>query len=156
MKGERKMETEKRLALLQNTYAAAVAESVNNYERLGVLKEIVARRKARQAQTAPYLNGQLGVAKASDVFCKLSEIYGCANWIVEKTQDGYIALASACKLCALAKKMGGANPCRGWCLDPMIAMICAACGIGEEDVKVESTLMEGERCKISVKAGEKQ
>jgi len=31
------METEKKLALMQNTYAAAIAETVNTYEKLKVL-----------------------------------------------------------------------------------------------------------------------
>ncbi|MFY9380714.1 MAG: hypothetical protein WBI55_06020 [Eubacteriales bacterium] len=50
------MEVEKRLKILQNTYAASVAETVNTYEKLNVLKAVVARRKERQKETAPYLN----------------------------------------------------------------------------------------------------
>ncbi|MDD4798867.1 MAG: hypothetical protein PHO24_04995, partial [Clostridia bacterium] len=119
------MEIEKRLALLQYTYAAAVAETVNTYEKMQVLEKIVEKRKERQAQAAPLLNQQLGVTSVEEVFNNLSQIYGCANWSVEKTNDGYIATATACKLCALSKKMGGANPCNGWCLDPMLAMITA-------------------------------
>ena len=78
------METEKRLIILQNTYAASVAEAVNTYERLNALETVVGRRKERQAQTAPYLNQQLGIRSVEDVFNTLSEIYGCANWAVEK------------------------------------------------------------------------
>jgi len=50
------METGKRIAILQNTYAASVAETVNTYAQLGVLAAIVEKRKERQGQTAPYLN----------------------------------------------------------------------------------------------------
>ena len=120
------MNIEQRLAILQNTYAASIAETVNTYDKLKVLDTIVERRKERQAQTAPFLNQQLGIETVEDVFCKLSEIYGCVNWSVERTDDGYIATAVSCKLCALSKKMGGANPCNGWCLDPLFAMITAA------------------------------
>ena len=109
------MEIKKRLTMLQNTYAASVAETVNTYEKLRALEKIVERRKERQAQTAPYLNQQLGIQSVEAVFCTLSEIYGCANWSVEKTEDGYVATATSCKLCSLSKKMGGANPCNGWC-----------------------------------------
>ena len=35
------MEIEKRLVILQNTYAASVAETVNTYERLKVLGTVV-------------------------------------------------------------------------------------------------------------------
>lgn len=144
------MEIEKRLVMLQNTYAASIAETVNTYAKLGALEVIVERRKERQAQTAPFLNQQLGIKKAEDVFHTLSEIYGCANWTVEKTEDGLIATANSCKLCALSKKMGGANPCNGWCLDPMIAMISDLCKIDSGHITVESTLMNGECCKISI------
>ena len=144
------MDIEKRLTLLQNTYAASIAETVNTYDKLKVLDTIVERRKERQAQTAPFLNQQLGIKTIEDVFYKLAEIYGCANWLVEKTGDGYIATAVSCKLCALSKKMGGANPCNGWCLDPMFAMITAAGKIDAESIAVESTLMTGNCCKVLV------
>lgn len=144
------MNIEKRLALLQNTYAASIAETVNNYERLGVLPAIVEKRKERQAQTAPFLNQQLGIEAVEDIFYKLSEVYGCANWSVEKTNNGYIATAAACKLCALSKKMGGANPCNGWCLDPMFAMIVATGKVNTDSIIVESTLMTGDCCKVLI------
>jgi hypothetical protein len=144
------VEIEKRLAILQNTYAASVAEAANTYDRLKELEAVVERRKERQAQTAPYMNQQLGIESVEDVFYKLSEIYGCANWKVEKTGDDYVATATSCKLCALSKKMGGANPCSGWCLDPMIAMLSAAVKIDSRHITVESTLMKSDKCKMLI------
>lgn len=144
------MEIEKRLSILQNTYAASVAETVNTYETLNALDTIVERRKKRQTQTAPYLNQQLNIQNIDDIFHTLSEIYGCANWQVKKTKDGYTATATSCKLCALSKKMGGANPCNGWCLDPMIAMITATDKINNGSITVESTLMTEDCCKVSI------
>lgn len=149
------MEIEKRLTMLQNTYAASVAETVNTYEKLKVLETIVERRKERQAQTAPYLNQQLGIQSVEDVFYTLSEIYGCANWSVKKTEDGYVATATSCKLCALSKKMGGANPCNGWCLDPMIAMLSEVSKINNMHITVESTLMNNDCCKVSIVEAER-
>ena len=147
------MEIEKRLAMLQNTYAASVAETVNTYGKLEVLEEIVEKRNERQAQTAPYLNQQLGIESVEDVFYKLTEIYGCANWTVEKNKDVYIATATSCKLCALAKKMGGANPCNGWCLAPMIAMLSEISKADSNCITVESTLMNDDSFKVSVNIG---
>jgi hypothetical protein len=146
----RKVEIEKRLAILQNTYAASVAETVNTYDRLKALEAIVQRRKERQAQTAPYMNQQLGVENVEDVFLRLSEIYGCANWKVDKIGANYVATATSCKLCAFSKKMGGANPCNGWCLDPMIAMLSAAIKIDSDRITVESTLMKDDSCKVLI------
>jgi len=147
------MQIEKRLVMLQNTYAASVAETVNTYEKLKTLEKVVERRKERHAQTASYLNQQLGIKSVEEVFYTLSEIYGCANWTVKKTEDGYVATASSCKLCALSKKMGGANPCDGWCLDPMIAMISDVCKTDSKHITVESTLMSGQYCKIAINVG---
>jgi len=144
------MEIEKRLTILQNTYAASVAETVNTYEKFKELETIVEKRKERQTQTAPYLNQQLGIKSVEDVFYTLSEIYGCANWSVQRTEDGYVAIATSCKLCALSKKMGGANPCNGWCLNPMIAMITALGEINAKNIAVESTLMAEDCCKVFV------
>jgi hypothetical protein len=144
------MEIEKRLIVLQNTYTASIAEAVNTYEKLKVLGKVVDERKIRQAQTAPYMNSQLGIQSVEDVFYTLSEIYGCANWSVEKTEDGYIATATSCKLCAMSKKLGGADPCRGWCLDPMFAMIAAVGKINSENIAAESTLMNGNCCRMLI------
>mgnify|MGYP001316407773 FL=1 len=144
------MEIKKKVTILQNTYAASIAEAVNTYDKLNVLETIVEKRKERQAQTAPYLNEQLGIESVEDVFCKLSEIYGCANWVVEKTEDGYIATATSCKLCALSKKMGGADPCYGWCIDPMIAMLSGVSKIDTKHITVQSTLMNDDSCKIII------
>lgn len=150
------MDIEKRFALLQNIYAASITETVNTYDKLKVLDTIVAGRKERQAQTAPLLNQQLGIETIEDVFSRLSKIFGCANWFVEKTDEGYIATAASCKLCAMSKKMGGANPCNGWCLDPMFAMIAAAGKIDARSIAVESTLMTGDCCKVHINICTKQ
>lgn len=143
------MELGQKLTLMQNTYAAAIAETVNTYARLKVLDHVVEKKKEGQARTAPYMNAQLGVRSPEEVFLKLADTFGCANWTVEKTADGYAATATACKLCALCKKLGGADPCRGWCLDPMTAMIQAVAG-GQAVVSVQSTLMEGDRCEVLI------
>ena len=148
------MESEKKLALLQNTYAASVAETVNTYDKLKVLDQIVEKKAERQSQTAGAMNRMMGIASIEDVFLTLADVFGCANWQVEKAVDGYVATATACKLCALSKKMGGANACRGWCLDPMTAMIADLTGgkTGKDQIKVQSTLMEGDACKVVITA----
>jgi hypothetical protein len=46
--------------------------------------------------------------------------------------------------------MGGANPCNGWCLDPMIAMLSAAAKIDSAHITVESTLLKSDKCKMLI------
>jgi hypothetical protein len=145
------MESEQKLAVLQNVYAAAIAETVNTYQVLGFLAAIEQRKQERQEQTAPYMLAQLGISTVEDVFSRLSSIFGCANWNVEYEESGYRAVATTCKLCALSKRMGGASPCKGWCIDPMVAMIKAL--ENKANVTVESTLMNGSSCSLKVKLG---
>jgi hypothetical protein len=148
------MNTEMKLAMMQNTYAASVAETVNTYAKLNVLETVVEKRAERQGQTAGTMNKMMGITTVEDVFLTLADVFGCANWQVVKTENGYEATATACKLCAMSKKMGGANACRGWCLDPMIAMICDISGgkITKDQIEVKSTLMESGQCKVVIKA----
>ncbi|MGE0073834.1 MAG: hypothetical protein AB7S52_01245 [Sphaerochaetaceae bacterium] len=146
------MESEKKLSVLQNIYAASIAETVNTYQALGQLSSIVARKEARQEQTAPFMLQQLGIETEEEVFARLSEVFGCANWQVEKQETGFVATATACKLCALSKKMGGASPCHGWCIDPMTAMIkeiSRSKGYVAQ-VSLEGTLMEQDRCTLAI------
>jgi len=42
------MESEQKLAVLQNVYAAAIAETVNTYQVLGFLAAIEQRKQERQ------------------------------------------------------------------------------------------------------------
>ncbi len=146
------MNTEMKLVLMQNTYAASVAETANTYDKLKVLDPVVEKRLERQNQTAAAMNKMMGITSVEEVFLTLADVFGCANWQVTKTADGYEATATACKLCALSKKMGGANACRGWCLYPMIAMICDISGgkITNDQITVKSTLMEGDHCKVVI------
>ncbi len=146
------MDMERKLAFLQNVYAASIAESVNLYQSFGQLATVVAKKEARQAQTAPYMIQQLGIGSVEDVFEQLTNLFGCANWKVEHAAETYHAVATTCKLCALAKKMGGASPCHGWCIDPMVAMINAlVISQGKTaTIRLESTLMEDTSCALAI------
>ncbi|MEA5033045.1 MAG: hypothetical protein VB025_12940 [Sphaerochaeta sp.] len=146
------MESERKLSVIQNIYAASIAETVNTYQALGQLSSIVARKEARQEQTAPFMLQQLGIETEEEVFSRLSEVFGCANWHVDKHETGFVATATACKLCALSKKMGGASPCHGWCIDPMTAMIkeIARRKGTVAQVRLEGTLMEQDRCTLAI------
>lgn len=60
-----------------------------------------------------------------------------------------MAETKACKLCALAKKMGAGSPCNIYCLNPMKAMVKAL----DEDYsfKIEETLFnEGKKCCVKI------
>jgi hypothetical protein len=146
------MDMNQKLMSLQHIYAASVAETVNTYHGLGQLAAIETKREARQAQSAPFMVQQLDISTMEEVFTQLTAIFGCADWQTERTNEGLSVKATTCKLCALSKRMGGASPCKGWCLDPMIAMlevIAKREGVNAS-VKVEGTLMEHDQCTLVV------
>ncbi|PKL12575.1 MAG: hypothetical protein CVV52_09475 [Spirochaetae bacterium HGW-Spirochaetae-8] len=95
---------------------------------------------------------QLGIVSVEDVFKQLTNLFGCANWKVEHTAETYQAVATTCKLCALAKKMGGASPCHGWCIDPMAAMINSLVANQRKTatIRIESTLMDDISCALAI------
>ena len=146
------MDTEKKLALLQNTYAAALAETANTYARMNVLERVVATKAEQQEQTAESMLNLMGITSADKVFTTLAEVFGCADWQTVPTKNGFIATAKACKLCALSKRMGGANACHGWCLNPMAAMVAKLSGrkVGEGLFTVRRTLMDSDACEVEV------
>ncbi len=137
---------------MQKIYAASIAENINIYQKLNVLDSVVEKKKQNQEQTASLMCQQLGIKSEEEVFKKMVEVFGCANWNVEKKENGYTAKATSCMLAALSKKMGGANPCYGWCLNPMIAMINIVSHgkVDIQNVSIESTLMEGDSCRIQI------
>jgi hypothetical protein len=94
----------------------------------------------------------LGIQNAEEVFPKLSALMGCADWSLEKAEDGggFTATASRCMLCAMAMKLGTQSPCRIYCLDPMEGMVK---GLDENAAfEVQSTLYEGSSCRVAVRA----
>ena len=143
------METEKKLVILQNMYAVSIAEAVNTYAKLNVLNYVENSNIARLSQTASLINSQLDIQTPEQVITYIAEVFGYANWKIERKMNGFSAIATSCKLCALCKKSEGANPCIGWCLNPMRVMIAA----NDYTIyfTVKSTLMDGEYCQVDLR-----
>ena len=144
------MDNQMKLGMMQQLYAAALAESVNTYAALGALEKVVERKAARKVETGKWMNSQLGNGAPEEVFTSLTELMNCARWEINKTETGFEARAAQCRLMALSNQMGGARPCEGWCLNPMKGMLMAM-GIDEADIQVKSTLHDGKVCELQVK-----
>lgn len=142
------MELEYKAKLLQMVYASALSDSVLRMGREGVLEKVTSEKRAEQMLTGKARAGQFGISKPEEVFTKLSELFGCANWAIESEEEGFTAEATRCMLCAIAKKMGAPSPCNIHCLDPMEGMINGIDPDLAYDVK--ETLWSGQRCKVCV------
>lgn len=142
------MELEKRLKLLQIIYAGALADSVLRMGKEGILEKVTAEKREEQMLTGKLRTAQFGIGSPEEVFTKLAEIFGCANWTIESDNEGFTAEATGCMLCTIAKKIGAPCPCNIHCLDPMEGMIK---GI-DPDLKYEvlETLWSGRNCKVDV------
>jgi hypothetical protein len=144
------METLEKVRALQAVYAGALADSVLRLGAENVLEKVTRQKKAEQLAGGRARAAQLQIADADEVFVKLAELMGCADWTVVNDADGrgFTATASRCMLCAFARKMGAQSPCRIYCLDPMEGMVK---GLREgAGFDVESTLYEGPECRVHV------
>ena len=135
--------------ILQLFYAGALADAVSHFESAGILEEVAQKKKAAQAVAAPGQLKQLGISNPEELFERFSEIFGCIRWKVQKEGEEYIAQGKHCLLCAIAKKMGTAQPCNLYCINPFEALLKAM--TPSNSLEVEGTLWEGEGCRFRVK-----
>ncbi len=70
-------------------------------------------------------------------------------WKVEGEEKAFTAEARGCLLCAMGKRMGSAQPCRLYCINPMEGMIK---GLDPSLALItRETLWDGERCLFEVR-----
>jgi len=140
---------EQKLKTLQMYHAAALADSVLRYGSSNILDAVTKQKKDEQMKAGGILAERFKVKEPCDAFTKTAEIYGCADWVCQKTDTGFTAKAARCMLCSISKQMGKYSPCAVYCLSPIEAMIK---GIApESEFKTESTLWEGDNCTVHVK-----
>lgn len=144
------MEAVEKVKMLQAIYAGALADSVLRLGNEGVLEKVTQQKRVEQLAVGKVRAEQMGITNAENVFTKLTDLMGCANWTVSASEDGcgFTATASYCMLCALAKKMGAQSPCRIYCLDPMEGMVKGLIEGAEFDV--QCTLYEGTHCSVAI------
>jgi len=139
---------EQKLKTLQMYYAAALADSTLRYGKAGILDEVTAQKRGEQMASGAALAERFSVKEPQDVFLKTADTYGCADWVCEKTSDGFVATASRCILCAISKKICEYSPCQIHCLSPMEAMVK---GIAPEaEFVVAETLWDSDKCKVHI------
>jgi hypothetical protein len=142
------MELEKKNRLLQTIYAGALVDSIQQFSQEGILKKVESRKKDEQMLSGKMRAAQFGITQPEDVFHRLADIFGCANWDVQHFDNGFTAVATNCMLCAFAKKIGTPSLCNLYCLDPMEGMIK---GVDPNlQYKVETTLWNNNECSVKV------
>jgi len=143
------MDTNEKLKAVQMIYAGALADMTLRMSNTGVLEKITQEKREEQFATGKSRALQMGITKPEEVFTRLSDLMGCANWQIEKNDhEEFRAIAKGCALCAIAKRIGAPSPCNPFCLNPMEGMV-----IGLDPNAgfcVEETLYEGNECRVFV------
>lgn len=142
------MEINQHIQFLQTAYAGALADSVLQYSKEGVLASITDRKRQENMNLGKIRAFQFAINKPEEVFLKLGQMFGCANWNITSDTDGITAQTNGCKLCVIAKRIGAPSPCHLYCLDPMEGMVR---GLKvNARYTVEETLWEGKSCRVRV------
>ena len=142
------MQNEKKIQLLQLTYAAVLADATAQFAKENVLQNVIQRKKAEQMATGKMKAGQFGITSPQAVFTRLAEVFNCAAWEIESSGQWFVAETPSCKLCAIAKKINAPAPCYLYCLDPMEGMVK---GLNPNATFiVEETLWEGKKCRVLI------
>lgn len=144
------MELEQKLKTLQMYYAAALADSTLRYGSAGILDKVTEQKRDEQMKNGAALVERFDVKEPWQAFEKAQELYGCANWSREETDNGFVAVCTNCMLCAISKKTGQYSPCQIHCLSPIEAMAKAVAP--DVDFVTEKTLWSGEKCIVRVEA----
>jgi len=142
------MQNEKKIQLLQLTYAAVLADAADQFAKENILQNVIQRKKAEQMATGKMKAEQFGITSPEAVFTRLAEIFNCAAWEIQNAEKKFLAETTTCKLCAIAKKINAPAPCYLYCLDPMEGMVK---GLNPHATfTVEETLWNGEKCRVLV------
>jgi hypothetical protein len=145
------MDSSKQVQILQMAYAGALADTALQYEKEGVLASVADRKRQEAIGSGKARAAQFGAMKPEEVFLKLAELFGCANWSITSDSNGFAARTNVCRLSAIAKKIGAPSPCHLYCLDPMEGMVKGL--KSGADFTVEGTLWEGQNCSVRVNLG---
>ena len=107
------MELLEKVRTLQMIYAGALADTVKRLGNEGMLEKITQQKRSEQLASGKMRAAQMGMVQEQDVFIKLADLMGCADWSIAEHGDnsGFTATASRCMLCAMAKKFGAQSPC---------------------------------------------
>lgn len=142
------MDTQQHIKTLQRVYAAVLADAALQFKEEGILDSVVQRKKQEALANGQYKAQQFGIQTPAEAFTKTVALFGCANWQIIPNDNGFTAEATACMLCALAKKMNAGNPCQLYCLHPLEGMV-KGIAPGAEFTPQE-TLWDGQKCRVEV------
>ncbi|OFX84013.1 MAG: hypothetical protein A2W99_03315 [Bacteroidetes bacterium GWF2_33_16] len=133
---------------LQLFYAGVLADSVKYYDKAGILGIVTEEKRKQQEVAAAAQLKQLDIKSVSELFEEFSKIFGCINWEVKTAKTKTTAHGKSCLLCSISKRMGTAQPCFLYCINPFKALINHI--NSEYTLKINQTLWESDQCIFEV------
>jgi hypothetical protein len=147
-KEEQDMTETQTLKTLQLFYAGLLVDAVRQYQKFGILEQVIEKKKQEQKLAAPDQLSRLGIGNVEELFTTFSTIFGCASWRIDTIGTdigpGYKATASSCLACAIAKKLGAPSPCAISCINPFTALAKAL--PVSRTLVAEQTLWDSDSC----------
>jgi hypothetical protein len=137
------------LKTLQLFYAGQLVDAVRQYQKSGVLEEVVARKMLEQQLAAPDQLARLGIQTVEELFTTFSSIFGCANWKIKEDGTGHKAVTTSCLACAIARKLGAPSPCAISCINPFTGLAKAL--PQPYSLEARQTLWDGDSCVFILK-----
>lgn len=134
--------------LLQLFYAGVLADSVNHFEKAGILEKVTETKFNQQQFAASAQLKQLGINSAEELFDRFSKIFGCIQWKVRADKERFIAMGESCLLCSISKKIGTAQPCYIYCINPFKSFAKAL--EPSLNLRVNETLWDGPKCEFEL------
>lgn len=135
--------------ILQLFYAGVLADSVSHYEKAGILEKVTEIKKIQQGMAAHGQLKHLEINSVEDLFEKFSKIFGCVDWTVTPNDKGLKATGYSCLLCSISKRIGSAQPCQIYCINPLRSLVEAI--ESSTILEVNETLWDGTQCEFIVK-----
>jgi hypothetical protein len=116
----------------------------------GILEEVTETKFNQQQFAASAQLKQLGINSAEELFERFSKIFGCIQWKVSTNKERIIAMGESCLLCSISKKIGTAQPCYMYCINPFKSLAKAL--EPSLNLSVNETLWNGHKCEFELKS----
>ena len=141
------MTDSEKLKILRLYYAGMMVDSAANFERTGVVDQVVQLKAAEQKAAGVERRRAMNLQTPRQVFEVLADIFGCAAWQVSDIENGGVeAVTTSCLACAIAKKKGAGRPCSLYCIGPFDGL--AASFEPPMKLDVMETMWDGKLCRF--------
>lgn len=142
------MDSEQNVGILRSLFVSMAADATLRLGNEGLIEKVRNEKRKNQLMIGKANAALFKVKTPEESFKNSKEVLNCANWDVISTEVGFVAEATSCKLCALAKSYGAQSPCGIYCIDIHESIIKSI--ESNATLYVKDTLWGGKKCIVEV------